>query len=151
MSSLTTTLAASITASHSDIHARRPATFCSCALCSLRLHPAANQPYPTVYQARPPDYLPQHTADHTTTTTILLSLSSHIPTDWERPCELTDSPTHRHQLPFTHHQDRTLLNPNPTRPIADVIDNRASQTPPGRQDTTYLSQHRNNTPLLTYR
>jgi hypothetical protein len=123
MSSLTSTLAASITTSHSNIHARRPAT--------LLVRPLPSTPTRCSNQLSPPA-IPQHTASDTT---VLLSLflSSHIPTAWERPCELTDSPTHRHHLPFTHDLSPgpgPFLNPNPTRPITDVIDNRTSQTPP---------------------
>ena len=124
MSSLTSTLAASITASHSNIHARRPAT--------LLVRPLPSTPTPCSKSTKPAYYPTTYRQRHHRPL-ISLPLSSHIPTAWERPCELTDSPTHRHHLPFTHDLSPgpgPFLNPNPTRPITNVIDNRTSQTPP---------------------
>jgi hypothetical protein len=52
---------------------------------------------------------------------------------------VTDSPT-----TFTHDLSpgpRPFLNPNPTRPIADVIDNRTSQTPPDHHRIPKVTRH----------
>jgi hypothetical protein len=121
MSSLTSTLAASITASHSNIHALRPAT--------LLVRPLPSPPTPCSKSTKPAEH--PTTYRPATPPSSYLSLSLH--TSRQPGNDPANSPTHRHHLPFTHHLSPgpgPFLNPNPTRPITDVIDNRTSQTPP---------------------
>ena len=99
MSSLTSTLAASITASHSNIHARRPAT--------LLVRPLPSTPTPCSKSTKPAYYPTTYRQRHHRPL-ISLPLSSHIPTAWERPCELTDSPTPSTFYPRSLSWTRTL-------------------------------------------
>jgi hypothetical protein len=77
------------TTSHSNIHVCRPATLLVRPLLSTTPTPCSKSPL----TSRPPL---SHSIPPATSPSCyppLSTYSSRIPTDWERPCELTDSPT----------------------------------------------------------
>jgi hypothetical protein len=137
MSSLTTRcvlrmLAASITAAAAPLTniTRLPPAYSArapfCCSCSIPCSKSAQARLLSILQTHHRRYIHP----------LISTCSSHIPTAWSDPA---NSPTHPHHLPFTH--DLSLgpgpfLNPNPTRPIIDVIDNRTSQTPPDTHRNT---------------
>jgi hypothetical protein len=130
------------TASHSNIHTPAALPLCSCALCFPRLHPAANLQVtssPPLSHSIPPATPPSSYPP-------LSTYSSHVPTDWERPCELTDSPTPSTFYPRPLSRTRTLSNSKSHA----ANRRRHRQSDIANPARTLLSQHRS-FPLLTYR
>jgi hypothetical protein len=112
------------------LHACRPPILLVRPSAALVRYPAANQPKPACYPTNASPTI------HPSSYLYISTCSSHIPTAWSDPA---NSPTHPHHLPFTYDLSPgpgPFLNPNPTRPIIDVIDNRTSQTPPDTHRNT---------------
>jgi len=130
-----------ITTSPTNIHA-------CCCPASLLARLLLSAPTPIPCSKSPRARLPTHTAHQQKQPPLSSALHTSRPAGND-PANHRSRPIHRlNPTTFTHDLSPGARpfpdpNPNPTRPIRDVIDNRTSQTPPPETALQYT----NNTPL----